>query len=87
MKRRYSQYTQYNDIKLLAMLIEEHEMNLVFEETAWGNSKKMNEDYCVVDWVSFELVKSQGLATYIHLYQEDLHLYKRLVADQSDQIA
>ncbi|WP_152534709.1 hypothetical protein [Bacillus cihuensis] len=87
MKKRYSQYELYNDRKLLAMLIEEHEMNIVFEETAWENSKKMNEEYSIVDWRSFELVKAQGLATYIHLYQEDLNLYKRLVAEHSDQIA
>lgn len=87
MKKRYSQYEQYTDHKLLAMLIEEHVMNIAFEETAWENAKKMNEDYSIVDWRSFELVKSQGLATYIHLYQEDLYLYKRLVAEQSNQIA
>ncbi|CAM3180045.1 integrase [Filibacter tadaridae] len=87
MKNRYSLYEQYNDSNLLAMLIEEHEMNIAFEDTAWKNAEEMNKKYELVDWTSFQEVKEQGLATYLSLYNEDLQLYTNLVALHSEQIA
>lgn len=69
------------------MLIEEHLMNIAFEETAWANAEIMNKKFAIVDWQSFEQVKAQGLATYHHLYERDLTLYNKLLAEQSEQIA
>lgn len=87
MKKSYSLKEQYSDIKLLGMLIEEHLMNIAFEETAWANAEIMNKKFAIVDWQSFEQVKAQGLATYHHLYQRDLTLYNKLLAEQGEQIA
>ncbi|QQZ09960.1 integrase [Heyndrickxia vini] len=87
MKKSYSLKEQYSDLKLLGMLLEEHLMNIDFEETAWANAENMNKKFSIVDWQSFDQVKAQGLATYHHLYQRDLTLYNKLLAGQSEQIA
>lgn len=87
MKRNYTLYEQYNDINLLAMLIEEHKMNIDFEEKAWMNAEELNKKYGVVDWGIFEKLKDQGMATYMNLYKEDLQLYSKLVAENSEKTA
>ncbi|WHY86713.1 integrase [Neobacillus novalis] len=87
MKKNYPIYERYSDPNLLAMLIEEHEMNITFEETAWANAEKLNMEYGIVDWASFEKLKNTGMATYLKLYAEDLQLYNKLVAEQTEQIA
>jgi hypothetical protein len=87
MKKNYPIHERYSDPNLLAMLIEEHEMNIGFEETAWANAEKLNMEYGIVNWESFEKVKKQGMATYLNLYAEDLHLYNKLVAEHIEQIA
>ncbi|MFJ5768435.1 integrase [Psychrobacillus sp. NPDC093180] len=86
-KKSHSLYELYNNIDLLAMLIEEHEMNIVFEETAWENAKNLNKEFQMVDEEIFEAVKAHSLATYKSLYEEDLQLYEELAALQSVQIA
>lgn len=86
-KNSHSLYELYNNVDLLAMLIEEHEMNIVFEETAWENAKTLNKKFQIVDEESFKAVKAHSLLTYTELYEEDLHLYEGLVASQSVQIA
>lgn len=86
-KNSHSLYELYNNIDLLAMLIEEHEMNIVFEETAWENAKQLNVQFNMVDEDMFEAVKAHSLSTYKSLYEEDLHLYEELVALQNAQIA
>jgi hypothetical protein len=87
MKKTYTIYEQHSDYKLLTMLIEEHEMNIAFEETAWANAEKLNMEYGIVDWESFEIVKNQGMATYLKLYAKDLQIYNKLVSEQTEQIA
>jgi len=86
-KKSHSLYELYNNLDLFAMLIEEHEMNIIFEETAWENAKILNKKFQIVDERSFEAVKAHSLSTYMNLYNEDLHLYEELVASQSVQIA
>lgn len=86
-KKSHSLYELYNNVDLLNMLIEEHEMNIVFEETAWENAEKLNKEFNIVNEEMFEAVKSHSIATYKDLYAEDLHLYEELVALQSVQIA
>jgi hypothetical protein len=87
MKKNYTIYEQYSDYNLLTMLIEEHEMNITFEETAWANAEKLNMEYGIVDWESFEKVKNQGMATYLNLYAKDIQIYNKLVSEQTEQIA
>jgi hypothetical protein len=87
MKKNDPLYERYSDCNLLRMLIEEHEMNIGFEETAWVNAEKLNMEYGIVDKAAFEKVKEQGMATYLNLYAKDLQLYNKLVSEQSEQIA
>jgi hypothetical protein len=87
MKKNYTIYEQYSDFNLLTMLIKEHKMNIAFEETAWANAEKLNMEYGIVDWESFERVKNQGMATYLNLYTKDLQIYNKLVSEQTEQIA
>lgn len=86
-KKSHTLYELYNNLDLLAMLIEEHKMNIIFEENAWENAKILNNKFQIVDEKSFEAVKSHSLSTYTKLYEEDLHLYEGLVASQSVQTA
>ena len=87
LKRSHTLSELYNNVNLLAILIEEHEMNIVFEETAWANAEKLNEKYGIVDIEVFMKLKAIGLATYVNLYNEDLSLYNRLIEEQSKHIA
>jgi len=77
-KGNYSDFELYTNEHLLSLIIEEHEMNIVFEETAWQNAKKINEKVQMVDEITFEIIKNQGLATYKNLYEEDLAIYQRV---------
>ena len=83
-KEKYSEVELYTNEHLLAVVIEEHEMNIIFEETAWQNAKQLNEKAQMVDEVTFELIKNQSLATYKNLYEEDLSIYS-LVREKSLQ--
>ena len=87
MKRNYSTKEIYNDLALLAVILEEHEMNLLFEETAWTNAEKLNEKYQIVDPLSLESVKEHSLSTYRASYQADLSIYNRLLKETNEQIA
>lgn len=87
MKKGYSLNDHYNHTDFLAVLIEEHEMNIAFEETAWKNAENLNKQYNIVEWARFEKVKTHSLATYTSLYEDDLHLYNKLMAEHSEQIA
>lgn len=87
MKRNYSLFEQYNNVDLLSMIMEEHKMNIIFEETAWKNAKKLNLEHQIVDMEFFNIVEAHSLSTYKNLYLEDLQLYEELVAVQSAQIA
>ena len=87
MKKNYSIDEQYSDYNLFTMLIEEHEMNIAFEETAWANAEKLNMEYGIVDFESFEKAKNQGMATYLNLYAKDLQIYNMLVLELTEQIS
>lgn len=87
MKNKHSLYEQYSDEKLLAMLIEEHEMNIIFEQTAWTNAEKLNKQYHIVDEIIFQKLKMHSLATYQNLYMGDLELYNNLVKEKDMQIS
>lgn len=77
----------YNNIDLLSIIIEEHKMNISFEETAWNNAEMLNNQFHLVDVHVFELIKQSSLASYVDLYEEDLAIFNQLVMEQSMQIA
>lgn len=86
-KRSYSQFEQFADINRLRLIIEEHEMNIVFEKTAWLNAEKLNRFYKIVDWETFARLKKHSLSTYTNSYKKDLAIYRNLLAEQKQQVA
>lgn len=84
-KNNHSPRELYTNPNLLSVLLEEHEMNIQFEETAWRNAKLMNEEARLVDDITFEIIKKHSLSTYKDIYEEDLSLYSKLVEERSMQ--
>ncbi len=78
MKNSLSARELYTNKDHLSVLLEEHEMDIAFEETAWRNAKLLNDAASLVDDFTFELIKKHSLATYLDLYKEDLALYNKL---------
>lgn len=78
MKKNNSMRQIFQNPDLLAMLLEEDEMNIVFEKTAWDNAALLNKRYSIMDEQAFEFIRQQSLATYIVLYEEDLAAYEQL---------
>ena len=87
MKRNHSIIDIYNNLEMLSVILEEHEMNLVFEETAWINAETLNETYKIVDPVYLEFVKKHSLSTYRNSYEADLSIYNSLMEETNEQIA
>lgn len=87
MKNNYSSKEIYNNKQLLSMIIEEHEMNMTFEETAWENAWDLNQKLQLVEQHDFEHIKVHSLATYQKNYQADLQLYNDLLAQPILQLA
>ncbi|MGX9136380.1 integrase [Rummeliibacillus sp. JY-2-4R] len=83
MKDQYTLSEIYNDEQLLASLLDEHQMNITFEETAWDNAEKFNQILHLVDENTFNMIRKHSLATYNDLYQEDLQLYNELVMNHT----
>lgn len=72
------------DLPFMEMLIEEHERDIVFEETAWANAELLNRYYEIVNWQDFLKVKEHSLASYQTSYEKDLAVYQeRKVAQDS----
>lgn len=82
MKKSYPMSEIFQTPELLKVLIEEDEMNIVFEETAWNNASLMNVEYKLVDPLCFEAIRNSSLATYITLYDEDVRHYEKLLDEQ-----
>ena len=87
MKRNHSIKEIYNNLEMLSVILEEHEMNLVFEETAWTNAETLNETYKIVNPVYLEIVKKHSMSTYINSYEADLSIYNSLMEETNEQIA
>ena len=83
MKNSLSARELYTNRNYLSVLLEEHEMDISFEETAWRNAKLLNDTAGLVDDFTFELIKKHSLATYLDLYEEDLALYNKLSEEHS----
>ncbi|MER2010234.1 MAG: integrase [Psychrobacillus sp.] len=79
MRDQYSTKEIFKNPDLLGMLIEEHQMNIAFEETAWANAENLNEKLLLIDQNTFEMIKNHSLSTYINNYEEDLAVYKQLL--------
>ncbi len=78
MRERNSPQEIYQNPELLSMIIEEHKMNIAFEETAWDNAEKLNDILNMVDKKTFELIKKHSMSSYLHNYQEDLSVFTAL---------
>ncbi|GIN21293.1 hypothetical protein J1TS3_24270 [Siminovitchia fordii] len=87
MKQSYSIEERYKNPHLLSMLIEEHQMNIAFEETAWENAERLNKKYGLVNWRCFHFLRTWGLKTYIESYERDFTIFEGLVNGRSEQIA
>lgn len=86
-KKRYLVSEIHKNRELLAMLIDEHEMNIAFEQTAWINAEMLNEKFSLIDHSSFVLVKKHSLESYQKLYLEDLKLYETLLERLNEKTA
>ena len=82
MKRSTTQEEIYRTPELLKVLIEEDEMNLAFEVTAWKNAAKLNEQYQIVNQTDFQKIESNSLETYQKLYCENLQSYNELLSNK-----
>lgn len=79
MRDQYSTKEIFKNPDLLGLIIEEHQMNIAFEETAWANAEILNQKLQFIDQNSFEMIKKHSLSTYIRNYEEDLEAYKQLL--------
>lgn len=79
MRNHYSTNEIFRNPELLGMIIEEHQMNIAFEETAWANAEILNHQLQYIDQSTFELIKNHSVSTYIRNYEEDLTVYKQLL--------
>ncbi|QTD39660.1 integrase [Sporosarcina sp. Te-1] len=70
------------ELPFMEMLIEEHERDIVFEETAWSNAELLNRYYEVIDWQDFLKVKEHSLASYRTSYEKDLNVYQEMKVAQ-----
>ncbi len=84
-KNSHSPRELYTNIDLLSVLLEEQQMDITFEETAWRNAKYLNETAGLVDSFTFEFIKKHSLATYKDLYEEDTALYNKLAEERTLQ--
>ncbi|QSB09174.1 integrase [Lysinibacillus fusiformis] len=82
MKKQHALKEIYRQEHLLAMLIEEHEMNRQFEQTAWTNAWMLNHTHHLVPEKDFHYIKQHSLATYQKLYDQDLQAYHHLLNQQ-----
>ena len=87
MKKNRPMDEQYSNAALLSMRIEEHEMNIAFEETAWQHAEEMNRQYAIAEQTVFEQIKTHSLRSYIRSYERDLQLYNELLAAENLQTA
>ncbi|MBS4220706.1 integrase [Bacillus sp. FJAT-49711] len=87
MKRNHSPSEYRNNSKLFRMIVEEHEMNIEFEETAWRNAEALNRLYEIVDEIDFNIVKEHSLDTYKRRYEADLYHYNMMIIEENRQDA
>ncbi|GIN56344.1 hypothetical protein J8TS2_06630 [Lederbergia ruris] len=77
-KKAHPYSERRKNMELFQWDLEEHEMNYVFEETAWLNARTLNQIYQIVDWPIMEEVEWNSLLTYTAQYNRDLLIYHKL---------
>lgn len=87
MKKRRPRAEQYSNADLLSMRIEEHEMNIAFEKTAWQHAEEMNLQYGIAEHADFVQIKAHSLSSYIQTYEKELKIYNELLAAEIVQTA
>ncbi|MBY0223018.1 integrase [Sporosarcina aquimarina] len=87
MRKSFTMNQIFKDLDLLGMLIEEDLMNKVFEETAWENAARLNEQYGLIETECFEQIRKNSLATYEMVYEEDLYYYEELKRQANIELA
>lgn len=80
MKAGYSIEEQNGRHDLQMMRVEEQEMNLAFEMTAWDHAAVLNEKFHIADPASFEAVKRHSLISYTDSLEEERRLLAALEA-------
>lgn len=87
MKKQAAAEKQPTDLPFMTMVIEEHEADITFEETAWANAEILNSYFEIVDGDSFETVKAHSLSTYRAAYEADLEIYKGFIRKQEELLS
>ncbi|MGN7386399.1 integrase [Sporosarcina sp. SAFN-015] len=82
MKKQAAAEMRSTDLPFMTMVMEEHETDIAFEETAWANAEILNSFFEIVDGASFEKVKVHSLATYRTVYEADLEIYNGFIRKQ-----
>ncbi|GIN69823.1 hypothetical protein J14TS2_02980 [Bacillus sp. J14TS2] len=81
-KKAHSYSKRSKNIELFQWDIEDHEMNYIFEETAWIHARRLNQTYQIVDPTIMEEVEFHSLLTYTAQYNRDLLIYHQLKATE-----
>ncbi|WP_252504603.1 integrase [Sporosarcina sp. Marseille-Q4943] len=87
MKKQAAAEKRPTDLPLMTMVIEEHETDIAFEETAWANAEILNSFFEIVDGDSFEKVKAHSLSTYRASYEYDLEIYNGFIDTQEELLS
>ncbi|MCE4042796.1 integrase [Lysinibacillus fusiformis] len=87
MKKQHTLQEIYLHEHLLKMLLEEHDMNIQFEQTAWENAWALNRKHHFVCDEDFDYIKQHSLATYKKIYEQDLQAYHHLLNQPVPQLA
>ncbi|MDW0117978.1 integrase [Sporosarcina thermotolerans] len=75
------------DLPFMTMVMEEHEADIAFEETAWVNAEILNSFFEIVDGNSFGKVKAHSLSTYRAAYDTDLKIYNGFIRTQEELLS
>jgi hypothetical protein len=78
-KRQAAAEKRPADLSFMTMVMEEHETDFAFEETAWANAEILNGFFEIVGADSFEKVKAHSLSTYRSSYEYDLQIYNGFI--------
>lgn len=87
MKKQAAAEKRTKDLPLMTMLIEEHEADIAFEETAWANAEILNNYFGIVDGDSFARVKMHSLSTYRAAYKADYKIYNGFIRAQEELLS
>lgn len=87
MKKQAAAEKRPTDLPFITMVIEEHETDIAFEETAWANAEILNSFFEVVAGDSFEIVKAHSLSTYRAAHEADLEIYNGFIRPQEELLS